>query len=275
MNLNATQPIGIFDSGVGGLTVAHAVAQCLPYEEILYFGDTAHAPYGDKSALTIQRYCYPILDFLLGKGCKLILVACNSATAAAYAKIQTYLAGRALLLGVIEPVINAIAARFHDKTIGLIGTKQTVSSQVFAKAIQALPNHLQFKALATPLLAPIIEENFHHQQALIDMVLALYLQQPALQGVDALILACTHYPLIKANIQRYYQNKLTLLDAAEITAMELSKTLTERRLLNPQKRPGSKSFFVSDYTPAFAAQANQFFGESVALQVQALPACED
>ena len=258
--------IGIFDSGIGGLTVAKAVAMRLPHENILYFGDTAHAPYGDKSALTIRQYCYGIVDFLISKQCKVILVACNSAAAAAFPDLKAYVAKRALLLGVIDPLIAHIAQHYHDKTIGLIGTKQTVASRVFEQKILSLPNKLKFKALATSLLVPLIEENFHHQKGLVEQVLNVYLKEPSLADIDALILGCTHYPVIKEEISAYYQHKLPLVEAGELTANALADMLVDHPLLNPQTVLGQHQFFVSDYTEAFAAMAKRFFGSEIKLE---------
>jgi glutamate racemase len=265
--MNSQQSIGIFDSGIGGLTVAHAITEKLPHENIIYFGDTAHLPYGDKSAETIQRYCLSIIDFLLAQHCKVIVVACNSATASAYEAMQDYLQNRIPLIGVIDPVINECIKKFPQKNLGLIGTKRTVESKVFEKKIQALAKDIKLKALATPLLVPIIEENFHSHEKLVDEALKLYLSQASLQNIDGLILACTHYPILKSRIAAFYEHKIPLLDAGEITANALAKQLEENGLLNPQVIQGQRDFFVSDLTPAFAQMANEFFGEKIVLTV--------
>ena len=263
----SSKPIGIFDSGIGGLTVAHAIAKRLPHENFIYFGDTAHLPYGDKSAATIQGYCEKIVDFLLGRDCKLIMIACNSASAAAFEHLQKYIDGRALLMSVIDPVVDYLAKTTCSKKIGLIGTRQTVNSGVFQKKISVLPNQLELKALATPLLVPIIEENFHEDNVLVDQALKHYLSSDALASLDMLILACTHYPVIKQRIAAFYQNTLPLLDASEISAHALAETLEKNHLLNTQIQKGTQTFFVSDLTPAFAQMANTFFGDDVALSL--------
>lgn len=264
--LRAAQPIGIFDSGIGGLTVAHAVAELLPQEDIIYIGDTAHLPYGDKSADTICHYVRDIAEQLLAKQCKLLLIACNSATAAAYQDLCHYLAGRAELMGVIEPVIDHIVCHHAQQRIGLIGTRQTINSNVFAQKLAAKIDDLQFSAVATPLLVPVIEEGFHDQCDLVDAVLKVYLTDPALKDVEALILGCTHYPVIKPRLHAYYGPKVVLIDAAEITAKALQQRLSQLNLLNPQSKSGSREFYVSDLTPAFARQARGFFGEAICLQ---------
>ena len=156
----ASDPIGIFDSGIGGLTVAREVKTLLPNEQIIYFGDTAHLPYGDKSTAAIQAYSIKICDIFLQRKCKIILIACNSASAAATELVKEYVGKRAKVFNVIEPVVNYIRETYRNCSIGLIGTKQTVGSQVYEKKIQALENNLMLNSIATPLLVPMIEEGF-------------------------------------------------------------------------------------------------------------------
>ncbi|MCL5260139.1 MAG: glutamate racemase [Gammaproteobacteria bacterium] len=263
--INAEQPIGIFDSGVGGLTVAKAVAEVLPNESIIYFGDTAHLPYGDKSQQAIQGYTIRIVDFLLGKGAKAILIACHSASAAAYDVLKNYIGDRALLINVIDPVLQLLEEKYAGKSIGLIGTKFTVWSQIYQRRIAALDANIVFQALSTPLLVPIIEEGlFKHQ--VIDLVLAEYLSRFSLQNIDALILGCTHYPIIKQAITRFFQGKIDIIDSAQAAAITLKELLTEQQLLADNIKT-SRKFYVSDYTPAFAELAKMFFGEGINLEL--------
>jgi glutamate racemase len=154
------QPIGIFDSGIGGLTVAHAVNTLLPQESIIYFGDTAHLPYGDKSTAAIQSYTIKIADVLLKNNCKVILIACNSASAAAYQLVKEYVGSRAKVLNVIDPAVQYVAKKYQGKTIGLIGTKKTVSSNVYRKRLDKTNSDIELKALATPLLVPMMKKVF-------------------------------------------------------------------------------------------------------------------
>lgn len=262
-----THAIGIFDSGMGGLTVAHAVSDLLPHEDLIYVGDTAHLPYGDKSAATIQQYVRDIADYLLAKKCKLILVACNSATAAAFDNLQGYVGGQAELLGVIDPVVDYVALHHGHQKIGLIGTKQTVHSQVFLKKLRQKNPHIQFSALATPLLVPMIEEGFHEKPAVVQAVLDNYLQHSSLTDIEVLILGCTHYPLLKNYLHAYYGKRVELIDASVITAQACQKRLQEKALLNRQTHVGQREFYVSDLTPAFQLQAQHFFGESLSLEL--------
>src|SRR5690554_2013624 len=155
MSEKALAPIGIFDSGIGGLTVAMAVKNILPNEKIIYFGDTAHLPYGEKSTASIQAYSIKIADVLLRAQCKLILIACNSASSAAFELVKAYVASKASVFNVIDPVVNYLREAHAGNKVGLIGTKQTVNSGLYHQKINALGEEIEFVALATPLLAPM------------------------------------------------------------------------------------------------------------------------
>ena len=174
------QPIGIFDSGIGGLTVAHAITELLPNEQILYFGDTAHLPYGDKSTAAIQAYAVKICDLLVKQKCKVILIACNSASAAAYDLVREYVGSKAKALNVIDPVIAYVGKNYPNKTMGLIGTKQTVNSNVYRKKIDDLNQNITLHSVATPLLAAMIEEGFFNNN-ISESIIQTYLSDPLLQ----------------------------------------------------------------------------------------------
>lgn len=257
-------PIGIFDSGIGGLTVAHAIRQLLPHENMIYFGDTAHLPYGDKSEAAIQAYSIKIADVLLKKGCKVIVIACNSASSAAYELLKEYVRKDAHIINVIDPMIEYLARHYSGKTIGLIGTKRTVQSGVYGKKLTESNRGIILHALATPLLAPMIEEGFFNNQ-ISHEIIAQYLSDPILGTIDALVLACTHYPLIKKEIKEYYQGKIEILDSAEVVAKALRDYLMSHDLLNQVGSP-EQHFFVSDYTEAFEASTRLFFQERVTLE---------
>ena len=209
-------PIGIFDSGIGGLTLAHAITELMPHENIVYFGDTAHLPYGDKSATAIQAYSVKICNFLMEKQCKLILIACNSASAAAYDLVKTYVGTKAIVVNVIDPVIDYLDQNWEGKTIGLIGTKQTVNSGIYATKAEALGKNIHIKSLATPLLAPMIEEGFFNNK-ISRTVVHSYLSNPHLSNIESIILACTHYPLIINEISSYYKGKVNIINSAWIS----------------------------------------------------------
>lgn len=263
--MRASRPIGIFDSGVGGLTVAHAVTQLLPHEDIIYFGDTAHLPYGDKSPAAIQAYAIKICDCLLKKQCKVILIACNSASTAAYELVKEYVGSKASVLDVIEPVVEYVGARYQQADIGLIGTRQTVFSNIYEKKIDELNAGIRVHSLATPLLAPMIEEGYCHNK-IADSVIAEYLRSPTLAKINALVLACTHYPLIKEQISQFYKNQIEIIDSSTLTATALQMYLTQSQLLNTQPSLGKMHFYVSDYTETFARSAILFFQEKVVLE---------
>lgn len=262
MDKNA--PIGIFDSGTGGLTVAKAVKALLPEEDMIYFGDTAHLPYGDKSAATIQAYAVKISDILLDRGCKVILIACNSASAAAFDLIKAYAGSRAKVFNVIDPVIDHLKLNGEGKKVGLIGTLQTVNSNIFQHKINEQKIGLELFSLATPLLAPMIEEGFVHDSVSHEII-ASYLQNDQLKDIEALILGCTHYPIIKGEIKDYYKSKVELIDSANIVARSLEQHLKALNLLSDQNK-GNDQFLVSDYTPAFEKAAHLFFNKEIHLE---------
>jgi glutamate racemase len=265
---NKLRPIGIFDSGIGGLTVAHAIKKLLPQENMIYFGDTAHLPYGDKSEAAIQAYSIKIADILLKKGCKVIVIACNSASSAAYELLKEYVRRDTHIINVIDPMVELVANKFAGSTIGLIGTKRTVQSGVYHRKIQEASKGITVHSLATPLLAPMIEEGFFNNQ-ISHEIIAQYLADPVLENIDALILACTHYPLIKKEIGEYYKHALQILDSSEIVAQALREHLENKNLLNPE--PEAKDhFLVSDYTESFESSARMFFHQSVQLEKHSL-----
>lgn len=259
----ASQPIGIFDSGVGGLTIAQALVKELPKEHIFYFGDTAHMPYGDKSTAAIQAYAVKIANVLLQKRCKLILIACHAASTAAYDLVKEYIASRALVMNVIDPVVRLLKEQYAAKHIGLIGTRQTVNSHIYQNKIKALHVDIQLSSCATNLLASAIEEFGDHQA--IDALLDVYLAHPHLQDIDALVLACTHYPIIKKRILQRYDRPFEIIDPSDIVAQAVKAQLEQNHLINDQGK-GIKHFYVSDYTDSFAANAKLFFDKDIALE---------
>lgn len=261
---NANAPIGIFDSGIGGMTVAKALSDLLPNENMIYFGDTAHLPYGDKSTAAIQAYCIKICNMLLQQDCKLILIACNSASAAAFDLVKEYVGTKAKTMNVIDPVVDYIKDRYADQTIGLIGTRQTVQSNVYKKKIDSLDKGIVLKSLATPLLAPMIEEGFFDNSVSLS-VLNQYLSDPELTQISALILGCTHYPLLKPEIENYYEGKVKVLNTSEIVARSVKAWLEQHYLVNAEGA-GTREFFVSDFTTSFESSTKIFFGSKIRLR---------
>jgi glutamate racemase len=268
MNQSPQSPIGIFDSGTGGLTVASAIKNLLPHEHMVYFGDTAHFPYGDKSEAAIQAYSIKITDVLLRKGCKVIVIACNSASSAAYELLKEYVRKEAHIINVIDPMVELLGMRYKEKTVGLIGTKRTIQSGVYLRKTEELRKNISLKSLATPLLAPMIEEGFFNNQ-ISHEIIAQYLADPHLEKIDALILACTHYPLIQKEISDFYENRIPILDSGEVVAHALKTHLQEHGLLNTSSS-AERHFFVSDFTDAFEASTRLFFQEKVHLERHSL-----
>jgi glutamate racemase len=264
MKATKEQPIGVFDSGIGGLTVAHSILKRLPNESMIYFGDTAHLPYGDKSEAAIQAYSVRIADVLLKRGCKVIVIACNSASSAAYELLKEYVRNDVHIINVIDPMVKLVSEKFSGKTVGLIGTKRTVQSGVYVRKIEEGNKNIVVQSLATPLLAPMVEEGFFNNQ-ISHEIIAQYLADPVLQGIEALILACTHYPLIKNEIAQFYNEKMTILDSSEVVANALERYLIEKNLLNTHHNPRHQ-FLVSDYTESFEAAAQMFFHKDVQLE---------
>ncbi|HTE30404.1 MAG TPA: glutamate racemase [Chryseolinea sp.] len=268
MAVSASQPIGVFDSGIGGLTVALAIRTLLPNESMIYYGDTAHLPYGDKSEAAIQAYSIRIADVLLKKGCKVIVIACNSASSAAYELLKEYVHKDTHIINVIDPMVSYVLKEFPGKRVGLIGTKRTVQSDVYSRKIAEGEMDITLHSLATPLLAPMIEEGFFNNQ-ISHEIIAQYLSDNILSSIDALILACTHYPLIKNEIDSFYNHDMKILDSSEIIAKALKQYLERENMLNHSEKPSSL-FLVSDYTESFEAAARIFFHETVHLEKHVL-----
>jgi glutamate racemase len=260
----SSNPIGIFDSGIGGLTVTHAITKVLPNENIIYFGDTAHLPYGDKSVKTIQARAIAICDFLLSKNCKMILIACNSASAAAYDLVNKQFGSKIKIFNVIDPIIQYVSEKHSDQTVGLIGTWQTVNSNVYQKKLRKLNSSIKLNSLATPLLAPMIEEGFCHNKIAEDTINE-YLSNSLLQNIETLILGCTHYPIIRDEIEKFYANKVNIIDTTEVVALAVKKHLKKNNLKNDSKRT-LLNCYISDYNDYFILAAERFFGQPVNLE---------
>jgi len=266
--LTPNQPIGIFDSGIGGLTIAKAIKKELPNEQIIYFGDTLHLPYGDKSANSIQNYALKIASFLEQQNCKIIVIACNSASAVAEKLLSDKYKHHLSIVNVIDPTIALVAKSTQNKKVGLIGTKRTVSTGIYKRKLKKANPNISLFSKATPLLAPMIEEGFFNNK-ISKTVINSYLANHHLQEIDTLILGCTHYPLINKEIKTYYNGKVNVVDSSAVTAKEVGRKLKELNLLNHTK-PQSDIFFVSEYTTGFEKAAKIFFNKSIKLMAYKL-----
>lgn len=258
-------PIGLFDSGVGGLTVANAIRNFLPYEKMIYFGDTAHLPYGDKSRDTIIQYSLSIVSFLLSRNCKIILIACNTASSNAFDEVKDFVGNKALVMNVIDPVTSYVAENPDVKNVGVIGTKATILSEKYKSDLYKKNKLIEVSSLATPLLVPMIEEGFIFDD-ISNAVIRAYLSKKELEGIDTLILGCTHYPIIRNQISKFFNFEVNVIDSANIVAEKLNDLLIKMDLLSQHRRKDEHEFFVSDHTEYFDIIAKMFFGNKINLK---------
>ena len=255
-------PIGIFDSGIGGLTIAHAIKNKLPNESLIYFGDTKHLPYGEKSEQAIKDYSLKIAEFLKKNNCKAIIIACNSASSTAYYHIKKNI-NSIPIYNVIDPIVSFISKKYFNKKIGVIGTKATIQSGIYKNKIFEKNSTLSVASLETPLLAPMIEEGFFNQE-ISSTIIKNYLNDKKLDKIDILVLACTHYPLIQNEIISFY-NKIDVIDSSEIIADYIHEELYKSKILNQANRP-KFNFIISNFTESFSKSANVFFKENISLE---------
>ncbi len=225
-------PIGVFDSGIGGLTVVAELRRALPDERILYVGDTARVPYGGKSAGTVTRYSREISDLLVTEGAKLIVVACNTASALAVPELAS--SYNVPMIGVLEPGAVAAVKATRSGKIGVIGTRATIGSGAYSRAIYSLNPGVSVTATACPLLVPLIEEGLFDDE-ITDLVLSRYLEPMLKSGIDTLVLGCTHYPLLKNAILKICGDRVTLVDSAENCALAVKAILarSEHAVVEP------------------------------------------
>lgn len=265
MNLHARNPIGIFDSGIGGLTVAAAIHKLLPNERIVYFGDTAHLPYGDKSAKAIRGYSQKITEFLLEKHCKMVVMACNTASSVGFRIVKQTCGSKALATNVIDPMVKYVSANYQTGKVGIIGTKGTIDSRVYPRKLKQENEELLVASAATPLLCPMIEEGFFNNN-ISKTIIFDYLSRNQLDEIDALVLGCTHYPLIKKEVESFYKESVEVIDSSEIVARDVQRLLGQKNLL-AQKKPTSRNhFYVSDYTESFERSTRLFFKGEIHLK---------
>jgi glutamate racemase len=258
--VNAAAPVGIFDSGIGGLTVAHAVMQQLPHESVTYFGDTARVPYGPKSPDTVRRYSREIASFLVEQGVKTLVVACNTATAHALPALRESL--MIPVLGVIDPGARAALRATRNGHVGVIGTAGTIKSGAYERALRALEPSLRVTVRACPLFVPLVEEGWIDHEAT-RLVAREYLAPILREHVDTLVLGCTHYPLLKHVIADVLGEDVTLIDSAEETARETASVLNEECLTATVDATASHRFIASDDPLMFLQLGQRFLGDAI------------
>jgi glutamate racemase len=248
-------PLGFFDSGVGGLTVVRAVQELLPGENIVYLGDTARLPYGSKSPETIRHFADEDTRFLISRGVKAIVVACNTATAHALPSLLDQY--RVPVIGVIEPGVDAALANEDTSRIGIIATRGTIRSHAYQHALALRRTGLIIHGQATPLLVPLIEENWIEHPAT-GIVLKAYLEPLVDKGIDTLMLACTHYPLLIPVLREILPPDIRLVDSATTCAEHLRRELDRLDLLAPEDRDGTLEIHLTDLSEEFEALARRF-----------------
>lgn len=255
MNMDANAPIGVFDSGVGGLTVTREIMRNLPMEKIVYFGDTARVPYGSKSRETVIRYSRQIVRFLQGQGVKAIVVACNTASALALDTLEGEL--DIPLIGVVKPGAKAAAEVTEKKKVGVIATEATINSHLYRELIQEINRDITVVGKACPLFVPLVEEGWR-KDAITRQVAQRYLKELKDQEIDTLILGCTHYPLLRGVIAQIMGEQVRLVNPAYETSQALKTLLEDQGLLNPGKveEEFPYRFFVSDAAEKFKNFAN-------------------
>ncbi len=254
MSSKKTAPVGVFDSGVGGLTVMREIVRQIPEEDIVYFGDTARVPYGSKSRKTIIRFSEQIIRFLMTKEVKAIVIACNTASALALDTVREEF--DIPILGVVVPGARAAVEATKRRKIGVVGTDATVNSGMYTKIIQGMDPGIQVIEKACPLFVPLVEEGFK-EHIVTQEIIEYYLQSMKDSDIDAMILGCTHYPLLRSKIRAYMGDGIQIVNPAYETAMDLKKLLAEREMANDRSEGESRyEFYVSDMAEKFRHFAN-------------------
>lgn len=258
--MQAASPIGVFDSGLGGLTVAAQIERALPGESLLYLGDTARVPYGVKSPETVLRYSQEICEFLLHHQVKAIVVACNTASAVALPQLQARYP--VPVLGVIEPGAAAALSQSQSGLVGVIGTEATIKSEAYTKALQAKRADMQVMAKACPLFVPLAETGWA-EHPITHQVAREYLGEWLDSDLDTVILGCTHYPLLKPVLQKTLGERVSLVDSAKETAKALKALLAEQGLLSAAQTPATRRYLATDAPDKMRQLAQQFLGHTL------------
>jgi glutamate racemase len=258
--MNKSNPIGVFDSGIGGLTVVKQLKQFLPKENIVYFGDTARVPYGTKSNSTVIEYALQDAQFLINKNVKLIVVACNTVSSVALDVLREKFS--VPIIGMILPGAKMAEAKSKNKHVGVIGTEATVSNAAYSKELLKLDEKIRVYEKACPLFVPLAEEGWLEHPAT-ELIAEEYLAELRAHGIDTLILGCTHYPLLRNLIQRVIGEEVELIDSGTAAAVVVEDYLRAGNLLNDSATEGNDLFFVSDMPAKFKLIAERFLGRKI------------
>ncbi|MEW6509589.1 MAG: glutamate racemase [Bacteroidota bacterium] len=256
----SAKPIGVFDSGIGGLTVVRSLTQRLPHENIVYFGDTARVPYGPKSPQVVREYAAQDVDFLVSRDVKMVVVACNTVSAVALDVVQKR--ARVPVIGVIVPGADEAVAATRKKRVGVIGTIATVNSGSYAHAIRQRDPDVKVFAQACPLFVPLAEEGWIEHKAT-SLIAREYLFPLTLEKIDTLILGCTHYPVLRAAIAAAVGESVMLIDSGDAASQEVERLLDTESLRNPSRQRPNLQFYVSDLPAKFAEVGERFLGQKM------------
>lgn len=255
------RPIGVFDSGLGGLTVLKAINKILPNEDMIYFGDTARVPYGQRSKETIMKYTFQAINFLLTQNVKAIVIACNTATARALNEAQEKYVDN-IIVGVIEAGAKSAVKYTKNNIVGVIGTAATITSNAYDREIHKLNESVNVLKKACPLFVPLVEEGWANDE--ISKIAAhKYLDELVEKGIDSLVLGCTHYPILKRTIGEAVGEKVKLINPAKETALTLKSILKTNDMLNSDDNIGVCKYFVSDINEQFANVAGEFLKKKI------------
>lgn len=259
-NIPETQKsIGVFDSGIGGLTVVHALMRHLPQENITYFGDTARVPYGSKSVEVVREYAFEDTRFLLQQGVKIIVVACNTVSAVAIDDLKAHF--DIPIIGMIQPGATAACQATHNGRIGVIGTLATIGSESYPKKLKECNPAFDIFSTPCPLFVPLAEEGWRTHPAS-DLIAEEYLAGLRRERIDTLILGCTHYPILREVIQKHVGSQVSLIDSGEAAAIQVEQMLRENKLLNSSTAHPNYSFYVSDVPQKFKQLGEIFLQKS-------------
>jgi len=251
------RPVGVFDSGVGGLSVVKELKKELPFEKIIYLGDTARVPYGIKSKETIIRFTTESILFLLNKNVKLIIIACNTSSSLALDTLRRNF--KVPILGVIQPGVKEAVSKTKNKRIGVIGTRATIQSSAYRKEIKKLNPKIKVYSFSCPLFVPLVEEGWLEGKITLEIA-KTYLEPLKKANIDTLILGCTHYPLLKSVIRRVMGERITLIDSAREIVCQAKTLLSNKGLLNLRKTKDRDIFYVTDEPKNFSKLAKLFLG---------------
>ncbi|MEN2765698.1 glutamate racemase [Ornithinibacillus xuwenensis] len=255
------KPIGVIDSGVGGLTVVHELMRQLPKERLVYLGDTLRCPYGPRTAEEVRRFTWEMVDFLLTKNIKLLVVACNTATAYTLAELQEKLS--IPVIGVIQPGARAAIKFTTNNHVGIIGTEGTIRSNAYLDALHTIKSDIDVYALACPAFVPMVEKGILSGDYALDIIAQTLLPLKQFSNMDTLILGCTHYPLLKDVIQEVVGSQVTLISSSEETARETSTILELQQMLNEENEQCNHQFYTTGDVEIFTSLTNRIFNSSI------------